>query len=146
MPEEVKKQIQLAQIVLVGLLLGQLFLYFFVYYMIHQKAVIWNASFERNLLYWLLPVFIGLMFWATFFVEKKRKEKFKTLPSDLLKSSYYRETVIIQAAIIEGINIFFLLVALFTFSYMPFMFFMVAMLLYWYIFPSGAKYQQNWEN
>lgn len=145
MTEEAQKQIQIARIVALGLLIGQVFFYAFIYFMIRKNALLFNEMYSRHFLYLSLPVLLILGIWGAFRLEKKRLEKFTKLKSAEQKAVLYRETTIAQVAIIQGINIFFIFTALFTFSYLPFLFFACGLMAFMFFFPSEMKYSTRWE-
>lgn len=145
MTEEAQKQIQIARIVSLGLLIGQVFFYVFIYTVIRKNATLFNEIYSRHFLYIALPVFLILAICGAFYLEKKRIEKFLTLKSAEQKAVLYRETTIAQIAIIQGVNIFFVFAALFTFSYLPFLFFACGLMAFMFFFPSEMKYSTRWE-
>lgn len=145
MTEEAQKQIQIARIVAIGLLIGQVFFYVFIYFMIRKNAILFNEVYSRHFLYLALPAFLILAIWGAFHLEKKRLEKFLTIKSAEQKAVLYRETTIAQVAIMQGVNIFFIFAALFTFSFLPFLFFACGLMAFMFFFPSEMKYSTRWE-
>lgn len=140
MNEAIKGQLQIARIIFIGLLIGQFLFYFFIQYIIKGRAVLFNPEYAQHVLYLALPFFIIGSFLLSYYIGKKRKPKFLNFKEEVRKATFYRETVILQGAIIQMANLFAILSALFTFSYLPFMFFTLGLLIFIFFFPTEAKY------
>ncbi len=140
MNEAIKGQLQIARIIYIGLGIGQFLFYFFIQYIIKSRAVFFNADFAQHVLYLALPFLSVGGFLLSLYVGKYRKPKFLKIKEDTAKASHYRETAILQGAIVEVANLFAILSALFTFSYLPFVFFGLGLMMFMFLFPTEAKY------
>jgi len=140
MNEAIKGQLQIARIIFIGLLIGQFLFYFFIQYIIKSRAVFFNQDFAQHVLYMALPFLTIGGFLLSLYIGKFRKPKFQKIKEVVAKASHYRETVILQGAIIEIANLFAILSALFTFSYFPFIFFSLGLLMFMFLFPTEKKY------
>lgn len=138
----VKDQIQIARIIMMGLMAGQIFFYIFVWMFIRKSAVLFNPDFANSFLYMALPFAVFGTFLLGIYIGKKRKLKLQKNLSEQRKAEFYRETVILQAALVEGGSLYSIFVAFFTFSYLPFLFFAAGLLMFLYFLPSGEKYNR----
>lgn len=138
--DEVKNQIQISRIILSMLLAGQILFYLFTWYIIRNSAVLFNEKHADSLMYLSLPFVVFGMFFGARYIGKKRKEKLKKLTHELARAEFYRETVIMQGALIEMGSLYFIFVAFFTFSLIPYLFFAAGVLVFLFFFPTEEKY------
>ena len=142
MQEAVKAQINIARIIFIGLLIGQFLFYFFIQYILTGRATLFNEAFANHWLYWVLPFLTFGGFYGAYRFGKMRKKKFSELGDDIKKASHYRETAIMQGAIMELANLFSIITALLTFSFLPFMFFALGLVIFLFFFPTEAKFER----
>ena len=140
--DAVKAQINIARVIFIGLLIGQFMFYFFIQYIISSRSVFLNEAFTTHWLYMSLPFFIIGGYLLALFYGKKRKERLKRIKGEIPMASHYRETGIAQCVIMELVNLFAVLVALMTFSLIPFVFFGLGLMLFFSLFPSEKRYTQ----
>ena len=139
-PNFIDQQIQIAQIICGFLMAGLIIFYLFVWFLIRKSAGLFNEFFAESLLYLALPfVVLGAIIGAVY-IGKYRKQKRKQHKSPEDAAVYYRETVILQTALVEGASLYAIFIAFFTISYVPLLFFAVAFLMLIYLFPGREKF------
>lgn len=140
--DEVKNQIQISRIIFSMLIAGQIVFYLFTWFIIRNSAVLFNPKYADSFLYLALPFATFGTFFLALYVGKKRKEKFLKIKHERARAEHYRETVIMQGAAIEMSSLFSIFVAFFSFSLMPYLFFVVGLLMFVLLFPTEGKYQR----
>lgn len=138
--DEVKNQIQIARFIYGALIGGLLIFFFFTWYIIRNSAVVFNENYTNHFFYVSLPIIVFGSFAAALYVGKKRFSKFQKIKHPQPKAEHYRETLIMQGALIEMACIFSVFIAFFTFSFLPYMFFGVGLLMFIFLFPTEEKY------
>ena len=145
MNEAAKGQINIARVIFIGLLIGQFLFYFFIQYILKGRANLFNEEFAQHWLYYILPLLTFGGFFLAIQYGKNRKKKFLTIKDETAQASFYRETSIMQGAIMEMANLYAIISALLTFSLLPFMFFAVGLVMFLFFFPTENKYR-NFES
>ena len=144
--KEIKAQLQITRTLFYMLLAGQMIFYLFTWFFIRNQAVLFNEQYASHFLYLSLPVVVFGCFFLAIYTGNKRKEKFLKIKHEQVRAEYYRETLIIQGTLVEMGSLFAVFVAFFTFSLIPYLFFVLGLLMFLYFFPSEEKYKRYANN
>ncbi len=139
MNEEIKKQIQITNIVYLFLLGGQIIFASAVLFFKSGKEVRFLADFNHPFFY-LLPVFTFGSFIIAIIAKSLRDKKLKSLDSAIDRVNHYRETLLLQAALVEGGGFFALVITLISLNNTPLLFFCISLLFYLWLYPTEKRF------
>jgi hypothetical protein len=119
------------------LLGGQLIFLAFALMMLRGRAHWANPDFSGDVLYWLLPVFTLGAIVAAFWAGARRDERLNSIQNPEARSNFARETVLLKCAMVEGANLYAIIIAVVSLSYLPLVFLALGLLAFAFFYPRG---------
>lgn len=134
--------LKIAHYLYIILLGGQFLMIGFAWFLVGERSVFFNENASNGLLYQLLPLIsIGTVV-LVWYIQHFRLEKFDMSRPVLKKVNHFRDTSLMQAVFLEAANIFAIMVAIVTYSFLPYLFFLLGLLAFFWTYPSKQRFER----
>jgi hypothetical protein len=141
---QVRLNLKIAHYLFIALGASQFLIVFFGWLMAGESTVYFSKQAQESPLFILLPIIsIGtaILVW---FIQYYRLKKFDMKRPLLQKVFHFRDTALMQAVFIEGANVFAVMVAIITKTYLPYMFFFLGILVFAWAYPSERRFVKEY--
>ncbi|MCB0661869.1 MAG: hypothetical protein KDC24_03945 [Saprospiraceae bacterium] len=136
--------LKIAHYLFIILLGGQFLMVAFGVILVGERGVFFTKEASESALYQLLPIIsIGAVLLA-WYIQKFRMERLnKNLPT-LKKVHHFRDTALMQAVFLEAANIFAIMVAIVTYTNLPYLFFGLGLMAFLWAYPSRRRFEREY--
>lgn len=142
MEELLRKQLQITRFVYFALLAGQLIFLVFVAMVVGNRGSTSLEHLQGNSLFYLLPVLTFGSILGAYWVGAHRSKQSASIEAAEQKMNHLRETTLIQCAMVEGSNLYAIIVTMFSFSYLPLVFFGLGFLAFLLFYPTMNRWRE----
>jgi nitrogen fixation-related uncharacterized protein len=137
--------LKIAHYLYVILLGGQFLMVGFAWFLVGKRSVFFNENAGESILYQLLPfISIGAVLLA-WYIQRHRLSKFDKSRPLIKKIYHYRDTSLMQAVFLEAANVFAIMIAIVTYSFLPYLFFVLGLLAFLWAYPSKQRFERLYE-
>ena len=123
------------QIIFLALLGGQLLFAGVVYYLLQGAT----PAPDKQFFGYFVPLFLLLCGGLAFWINNRRLEQMQQLPDAATRTEFYRSTVILRLALVEGANLFAIIAALVAENKGLLLNFLIGLLVFLYFRPKKEE-------